>query len=187
MATLGGVEMHVTSESPSFSVDVLTHPVEKGENVADHVKKNSATFSIEGIMIGDNAEQDKQKLIEAMEKGKGLFYEGATKMTNVLIQSFQLDYSKQIKNGFAFSMGLTEYRTVSAKSTTPNAAKKVSNLGTKQVAKTTNTTTKTMTIRKGDTFWALAKANNTTVAAIKKLNPGVDPLKLQIGSKVKVK
>ena len=102
MATLGGVLMHVTDESPSYSVDVLTHPVEKGEAITDHVKPNSTTFSISGIMTGDNVEAEKQRLINAMKIGRGLFYNGVNKMTNVLITSFQTDYSKDIKNGFSF-------------------------------------------------------------------------------------
>lgn len=187
MATLGGVLMHIDSESPSYSVDVLTHSVEKGESVADHVKQNSTTFSITGIMVGDNAESEKQRLINAMKIGRGLFYNGVNKMTNVLITDFQPDYNKDIKNGFAFSMKLTEYRVVSAKTAAPVAAKSVSNQGTKQTATKGTTTDKYVTIRKGDTFWSLSKTYNTTVAAIQKLNPGVDPKEIKIGSKVRVK
>lgn len=43
------------------------------------------------------------------------------------------------------------------------------------------------TIRKGDTFWSLAREHETTVKRIQELNPGVDPSKLEIGSKVTVK
>ena len=37
------------------------------------------------------------------------------------------------------------------------------------------------TVKAGDTFYILAKRYNTTVSAIQKANPGVDPNKLQIG------
>ena len=34
------------------------------------------------------------------------------------------------------------------------------------------------TIRSGDTFWVLAQRYNTTVEAIQRVNPGVNPNKL---------
>lgn len=189
MATLGGIEIHVTTESPSYSVDVLTHPVEKGENIADHVKKNATAFSISGIVVGEDSEARLTKLTDAMNKGKGLFYNGVKKMSNVLIVSIDPDYSKDIKNGFAFSMKLTEYRVVSAKVKTSSttATKKTTNQGTKQTTVKVSSSSKYVTVRKGDTLSKYAKLYNTTVAALKKLNPSVVPEKMAIGSKVRIK
>jgi LysM repeat protein len=42
----------------------------------------------------------------------------------------------------------------------------------------------TYTIKSGDTFDAIAKANSTTAAAIIAANPGVDPRRLKIGSTI---
>lgn len=42
----------------------------------------------------------------------------------------------------------------------------------------------THTVKKGDTFFKLAKDNNTTIRAIETANPGVDPMNLRIGSKL---
>ena len=189
VATLGGIEIHVTTESPSYSVDVLTHPVEKGENIADHVKKNATAFSISGIVVGEDSEARLTKLTDAMNKGKGLFYNGVKKMSNVLIVSIDPDYSKDIKNGFAFSMKLTEYRVVSAKVKTSSttATKKTTNQGTKQTTVKVSSSSKYVTVRKGDTLSKYAKLYNTTVAALKKLNPSVVPEKMAIGSKVRIK
>lgn|GEM_PF-2151557 len=39
-------------------------------------------------------------------------------------------------------------------------------------------------VKKGDTFWKLAKKYNTTVEAIVDANPDVDPLNLQIGQTI---
>ncbi|MGG0889955.1 N-acetylmuramoyl-L-alanine amidase [Cytobacillus horneckiae] len=49
-----------------------------------------------------------------------------------------------------------------------------------------NTSSKTHKIVKGDTFYSLAKKYNTTVANLRKLNPGVDEKKLQIGQTINV-
>jgi len=43
------------------------------------------------------------------------------------------------------------------------------------------------TIKSGESFGALAKKYGTTVAAIQKLNPGVNPSRLQVGQKIRVK
>ena len=43
------------------------------------------------------------------------------------------------------------------------------------------------TIKSGDTLGSLAKKHGTTVAAIQKLNPGVNPSKLRVGQKIRVK
>ena len=40
------------------------------------------------------------------------------------------------------------------------------------------------TVRSGDTFFALARRFNTTVAAIQAANPNVDPDRLQIGQQI---
>ncbi|CCQ95398.1 Peptidoglycan-binding lysin domain protein [[Clostridium] ultunense Esp] len=40
------------------------------------------------------------------------------------------------------------------------------------------------TIRSGDTFFLLARRFNTTVEAIMRINPGVDPNRLQIGQRI---
>ena len=42
-------------------------------------------------------------------------------------------------------------------------------------------------IQKGDTLWGIAQKYNTTVTKLKQLNPGIDPNRLQIGQKVRVK
>lgn len=43
------------------------------------------------------------------------------------------------------------------------------------------------TIVKGDTYWGLSREYKTTVDNLRKLNPGVDETKLQIGQKIRVK
>ena len=41
-------------------------------------------------------------------------------------------------------------------------------------------------VARGDTYYSIARDHNTTVAALKATNPGVDPRKLQLGQKIKV-
>jgi LysM repeat protein len=46
--------------------------------------------------------------------------------------------------------------------------------------------TKDYTVARGDSFAKIAKANGTTVAALRKANPNVDPAKLRAGTKLQV-
>lgn len=43
------------------------------------------------------------------------------------------------------------------------------------------------TVRRGDTFGAIAAAEGTTVAELERLNPGVSSNSLQVGQKIRVK
>jgi LysM repeat protein len=66
---------------------------------------------------------------------------------------------------------------------------------TVQVAPTTATTAATTTtaggqfytVRRGDTFGAIAAAEGTTVAELERLNPGVSSNALQVGQRIRVK
>ncbi len=40
------------------------------------------------------------------------------------------------------------------------------------------------TVKAGDTLWEIARTNRTTVDALLKLNPGIDPSRLQIGQRI---
>ena len=56
---------------------------------------------------------------------------------------------------------------------------------------TTNSTSssnkKYYTIRSGDTLGSIAQRYNTTVSKLQKLNPKVNPRRMQIGQKIRVK
>lgn len=48
------------------------------------------------------------------------------------------------------------------------------------------TTERTVVVAKGDTLEAIASRNGTTVAALRGLNPGLDPVDLAVGSRIRV-
>ncbi|WP_433959067.1 LysM peptidoglycan-binding domain-containing protein [Cytobacillus horneckiae] len=56
----------------------------------------------------------------------------------------------------------------------------------KEESKPSNSSSKTHKIAKGDTFYSLVKKYNTTVANLRKINPGVDEKKLQVGQVINI-
>jgi len=47
-------------------------------------------------------------------------------------------------------------------------------------------TTRTYVVRRGDTLEAIARRFETTVAELQRLNPGLDPVSLPVGRRVRV-
>ena len=48
------------------------------------------------------------------------------------------------------------------------------------------TPTRVYVVRSGDTLATIAEANGTTVARLLELNPGIDPVALTVGSRIRV-
>jgi membrane-bound lytic murein transglycosylase D len=70
----------------------------------------------------------------------------------------------------------------------PSTTKKPSSSSSsKPKTPTTSGNGKYYTVRKGDNLWAISKKHGTTIDAIKKLNPGLNPQKLQSGQKLRIR
>jgi nucleoid-associated protein YgaU len=161
MALLNNYYLFVIDESKKRGVEVSQHPVEKGADVTDNVKRKPVVISINGEIVGKNAKSVLAKIEKLHQNGKLVKYVGQNILSNALITSFDTEHPNTIYGGCAFSMEITEIRI--AKS--PLVVKKTSTK--KQVKKSTkNTTKKTAapkpvvrkyTVKRGDTLWAIAK------------------------------
>lgn len=191
MAKLGSYNLFVLSESPQFSVQTTSYPVEKGIAMTDHVQPEPESLQIEVFLSGGDYQKTLDKLKNSMYKGEMMNYAGRFIMRNVVIENISPNADKSAKNGVMVSISLKQIRVATtpyAKAAVKNAqVKKVSNAGQKQPTAKKDTNAVYHVIKKGDTFWALAKKYGTTVTALRKLNPNADERKLQIGSKVRVK
>ena len=92
----------------------------------------------------------------------------------MLNQDFQNEVATEHTKGIAKYFGVT-YKAASTPAT-PAPAKPASS----------TSTTSSHKIKKGDTFFSLAKDYKTTVTAIEKANPKVNPKNLQIGQTIKI-
>lgn len=102
-------------------------------------------------------------------------YEQAGKPMLKTRQAIATDIVKQLKPS-----------TPSTPSTPETAWDAIKNVVSTAVSKVNAATNKTYTVKSGETLSGIAKQNKTTVVAIQKANPGINPNKLKIGQKIKL-
>lgn len=115
-AKLGGVEFTVvTSESITDSATVTDNPVEDGVNVSDHIKQEPSQLAISGIITGEYASEQFERIKNHKERGRLVGYIGRNRYRNMAIESVNKIYDKSNKEGFAFDVSLKEVRVSKAK------------------------------------------------------------------------
>lgn len=141
LAKLGDVEISVVfSDEPAHEVEVTERPVERGQDISDHVKKRPDIITISGVIVGDDAASKLNKLKEYQSKGQILTYINRIWYDNLVIESLNTRHGPSVANGFEFDMVLKRVRVATAKevvltSLSPPEAtrtKPVTNAGTKQ-------------------------------------------------------
>ena len=155
MALLNDYYIFVQDEDVKRGVSISSHPVESGLNITDNVKRNPMVVSITGEIVGKNAAKNLEKITALHQKGKYVKYVGRNILKNAVITSFDTSHPNTIYGGCSFAMEITEIRV--AKTPLVNKSNQKTKSGTQQVVKKSNTTTKTYTVKKGDTLWAIAK------------------------------
>lgn len=114
MPYLGDVHINVIeSESVSESSSTTDHALEDGSQITDHVESDPITIDISGVIL-DKTDQKLLKLRKYRETGKILTYKYLNRLENVVIVSFKPDFSKDIKDGYKFSMTLKQIRLAKA-------------------------------------------------------------------------
>ena len=185
MALINNQYVFVLEESVKRGVSVSTHPVEKGLELTDNVRRNPITIHITGQIVGKNAKKQLENITSLHQNGKYVKYVGQNTLSKGIITSFDTEHPNTIYGGCSFTMDIQEIRV--AKS--PIAKKKGKK---KQVSKKSknNVNEKTYTIKRGDTLWAIAKkyyGSGAQYTKIMKANKKIKkPNKIQIGWKIKI-
>jgi len=98
-----------TGENATLTCDITDKAIEGG-NVADHGDFKPLSMSISGIIIGDDAQEKKEKIQKYMMDVEVLRYIGIETANNVCITNFTITRNSSISNGFDFTMTLKEIR-----------------------------------------------------------------------------
>jgi hypothetical protein len=109
MAKINGIYITVESEEPSYDIDITEQPVEDGLDLMDHVRPKAKTMNISGVIVGDNAAQIRQNILNLLQAGSIVEYMGRNSFFGVLT-GFRSTHNHQIANGFSFSATLKEVR-----------------------------------------------------------------------------
>lgn len=161
MALINNNYVFVENEDLSHDVESTSHPVEKGVEITDHVKRSPYELSISGKIVdhdGAKASDILAKLKSLQKSGSLITYVGRNALGNMQIQSFSTSHPYTNWGGCDFDMTLKEVRIAKPAYT---ATKKNSG-GTQQVDKGENKNVYHI-VKKGDCIWNLVTKQYKTL------------------------
>lgn len=187
MAKLGSYNLFVISESPQYSVQTTSYPVEKGIAFTDHVKPEPESLQIEVFLSGNGYDKLLESLKQSMYRGDIMTYSGRFIMRNVIIESISSNADKSAKNGIQASITLKQIRVATTPYVKPNPqTKPPTNAGKKQPTPKKPSNAVYHVTKRGDTYWGLSKKYGTPVSQLRAWNKYPDT-KIPIGVKLRVK
>lgn len=113
MALLNGLYINVVDENMEDDVEVTSHPVEQGADIADHVNVRGDSLSLSGNIVNTESMAAHEILnqIQSWKKNKTLVrYEGRNWGENYIIASCATSHPNTVKGGCTFTMKLTRIR-----------------------------------------------------------------------------
>ena len=102
----------VTEEVIKFENKTTDHPIEDGSVITDHVQTNPLIIQISGNIVGDDAAEKSELLVQYFNKKTLNTYVGRGLVGNCIVEEFSRDVDSAIANGFNFSMTLKQIKFV---------------------------------------------------------------------------
>lgn len=211
MALINGIYVFVETEDLKRGIDTVTHPVEKGIDITDHVRRNPVSLSLTGEIVGENAADILSQLTKAHQTGVLITYVGRNHIKNAQIVSFDTGHPNTIWGGCSFSMEIKEVRIAKSAYTEQNTdtlTKDTTSAGRQQTqsgsssasgggsSKPDSESNKVYhTVKSGETAWYLGekayKSQGSSMSFIMTNNPNATKVKgdwttLQVGTKLHV-
>lgn len=189
MALLNDIYVFVEDEDVQRGVNISSHPVEKGLDITDNIKREPVVIKLKGEIVGAKASTILSNLVKLHHKGKYVNYIGRNVLKNAVIVSFNTSHPHTIYGGCGFDMELKEIRIAQSPVSTKKGKKTKG--GTKQVTQKSKAKEKasTYTVKKGDTLWKIAKnyyGNGNKYEKIATANKLKSPYKLKDGQKLTI-
>lgn len=174
VALINNIYVFVETEDVSRSVSITEHSVESGLDISDNVKRNAVTLSIKGAIVGENAKKTVIEIEKLLNSGKYARYVGGDfAFSNAVIKEFKTTKSNKYWGGYEFDMEIKEIRV--AKASYKSVSKSLKG-GTSQVKKSSTSSKKYHTVKRGDCLWAIARkyyGSGSQYPKIVKANKGV--------------
>lgn len=152
--------------------------MEKGGTITDHIQRDTASLHLEGLLIGPQAANYKQRLVKAMNEGKLLQYTGRNMMLNCVITSLRTAHDSSIANGMTFTMSLKQVNIVQpAYSKLPPKKKAAVKPKSRSGKRNTSYRPKpeSHTVRNGQSLWDISTYHKVSATIVKVANSIINP------------
>jgi LysM repeat protein len=161
---INGYYIFVENEKVSRDVDVSSHPVEKGLDITDNIKRSPITISLSGLIVDYKnsngatvtAKTVYQNLINLNAKGLYVKYEGVNSISNAIIEKLETENTNAVNGGYSFSMDIKEIRIANSAYVAPKV-QSTKKSGTQQVKSNANSNARYYVVKRGDCLWKIAK------------------------------
>lgn len=177
------------SEQGDISTTITTWAVDKGEPRYNHARQSSNQVTVGGIITGKTRAEAQAKLKKLKTwnaRQYELTYRGNIYYKHLLISdlsySYSADYKTNIKATVTFQFVYTTKITTTGKST-----KKRTSKSSKTVSGSKRKRYTAITIRPGDTLWALSKKYGKSITWLCKVNKISNPNLIYAGNKLRVR
>ena len=177
------------SEQGDISTTITTWAVDKGEPRYNHARQSSNQVTVGGIITGKTRAEAQAKLKKLKtwnSRQYELTYRGNIYYKHLLVSdlsySYSADYKTNIKATVTFQFVYTTKITTTGKST-----KKRTSKSSKTVSGSKSKKYTAITIRPGDTLWALSKKYGKSIAWLCKVNKISNPNLIYAGNKLRVR
>lgn len=113
MALLNNLYIFVESEDAKYDIESSTHPVEKGIELTDSIRKKPISISLTGKIVDTGnvkASEILSKIKKLQSSGSLVKYSGRNIVNNLQIQSFNTSHPNTVWGGCDFDMELKEVR-----------------------------------------------------------------------------
>lgn len=124
MALINNLYVFVEKEDFDYEMTSASHPVEKGIEITDTVRRQPMKLSLSGKIVDTGAVKAAKILKDIQNlrtKGSLIEYRGSITATGLQIQKIQLSYSSEAWGAIGFSMELKEVRLAESSYTAPKA------------------------------------------------------------------
>jgi hypothetical protein len=175
------------AESESNSSNVTSWPVDKRAPRSSYARVSSRGITVEGLLTGSNGDNAHDKYVTLRNWSDNhveLTYRGDIYYKHLIISGLNRDYTN-LKDNLHVSITFTyvQAATISIKSKKGKKSSKASK--TKEGKRTKKYTA--MTIKPGDTLWALSKKYGKSVKWIAKVNNIKNINTISAGKKIRVR
>lgn len=164
MSYINGYYIFVENEKVSRDVDVSSHPVEKGLDITDNIKRSPITISLSGLIVDYKnsngatvtAKTVYQNLINLNAKGLYVKYEGVNSLSNAIIEKLETENTNSAYGAYSLSMDIKEIRIANSAYVAPKV-QSTKKSGTQQVKSNANSNARYYVVKRGDCLWKIAK------------------------------